>query len=262
MIELLPGERIDSLQIQGLRIIQNSSAPCFSVDAVLLSWFAAPKSGELAVDLGTGTGIVPLLLWGREEGCRVRALELMPQMADMAQRSVQLNNLAAQIEVRCGDLRADLPDEWRSAADIVTMNPPYFALGSGKASGDELRLAARHEYHGTLADWLAAAKRLLKPVGRIAMVHRAERLPDIRRALAKNGLSMQRLLPVAPYPGKAANLVLVQAGFAADAPIEEDTFYIYNAAGSSQDYSPAMAAIYRGGDIDERNSISGSHADR
>jgi len=102
----------------------------------------------------------------------------------------------------------------------------------------------------------------LKPAGRIAMVHRAERLPDIRRALAKNGLSMQRLLPVAPYPGKGANLVLVQAGFAADAPIEEDTFYIYNAAGNSQDYSPDMAAIYRGGDIDEWNSISGSHADR
>ena len=262
MIELLPGERTDSLQIQGLRIIQNSSAPCFSVDAVLLAWFAAPQPAEFAVDLGTGTGIVPLLLWGREQSCRIKAMELMPQMADMAQRSMQLNNLTEQIEVRCGDLRCDLPEDWLGKADLVTMNPPYFALGSGKACGDELRLAARHEYYGKLNDWISAASRLLKSSGRLAIVHRAERLADIRKCLKANSLHLQRVLPVAPYPGKAANLVLVQAGFDAVTSIEEDTFYIYEAAGNSQGYSPAMAAIYRGGEVDERNFISGSDADR
>ena len=179
--ELKPGERMDDLLVGGMKIIQNAKEFCFSLDAVLLAHFASAKAHAQTLDLGTGTGVIPLLLSGRVK--HVEALELNPVMAELASRNVVLNALQDKISVRQGDLcdiREFYPPEF---ADLVVSNPPYRPLSQGNLNELDGVARARHEITATLNDVVRAARYALKFRGRFAMVHLPERLGEILVAM-------------------------------------------------------------------------------
>ena len=209
--ELRDGERLDELQRNGYRIIQNKERFCFGMDAVLLSGFAQVKPGERVIDLGTGTGIIPLLLEAKYEGDHYTGLEIQRDMADMALRSVALNGLGHKITIIEGDIcnAGDLLG--LACFDVVTSNPPYMNDAHGLKNPDLPKAIARHEVLCTLEDVVREAARLLRPGGRFYMVHRPHRLIEIITALTSHKLEPKRMKLVHPYIDKEANMVLIEA---------------------------------------------------
>ena len=247
-IELKPGERIDELQRNGYGIIQSESNFRFGMDAVLLSGFAKVKRGEIAVDLGTGTGIIPILLEAKTEGKHFYGLELQPEMAEMASRSVRLNGLTEKIDIINGDICSLLPEkndpdarvkpeiteisyseklnatENKSTAgsidmlkalygrvNVVTSNPPYMKAEHGLKNPEDAKAIARHEVKCSLSDVCEAASRLLCSGGRFYMVHRPLRLPEIISEMKRFKMEPKRIKPVYPFIDKEANMVLIEA---------------------------------------------------
>ena len=203
-------ERLDDIG-RGMKVIQSSSTPCFSIDAVLLADFASENSPHHVVDLGTGTGIIPLLLSRRLPEARFTALELMPVMAAQAARSIALNGLENRIRVVEGDIKNADSLLGRECADLVVANPPYYKVGHGRMNRDPVFAAARQEVSCTLADVIVSASALLKSYGRFAMVIRAERVAEAIGYLIKCGLNPGRFRAVQPYCDKPANLALLEA---------------------------------------------------
>lgn len=204
------GERIDDLG-GGMKILQSSSTPCFAIDAILLTDFIRPASGARIIDLGTGTGIIPLLLSRKMPQARLAGVELVPLMCDLAERSVSLNGLSEMIEIIHGDLRKVARYFSREEADIVVANPPYYKVGCGRMNVAPCFIAARSEKYCTLTDVVLAADYLLKPLGLFYLVYRAERLAELMAALTGCRLNPERLRIVQPYVEREANLVLVEA---------------------------------------------------
>lgn len=169
---LLENERIDDLQRNGYRIIQNPEKFCFGMDAVLLSGFANVKQQEKALDLGTGTGIIPILLKAKTKGAHFTGLEIQKESADMARRSVVLNGLEKDIEIVTGDIKDASELFGASSFDIITTNPPYMIGQHGLQNGNEAKTIARHEILCDLEDILREGSRLLREHGRFYMVHR------------------------------------------------------------------------------------------
>ena len=207
--ELKPGERIDDLGRRGYKVIQNPDRFCFGVDAALLSWFSSVRDGERVIDLGTGTGIIPILMDARYACGSYVGLELMADMAEMAGRSVQLNGIEDHVEILQGDLRTASERFGKASFDVVTSNPPYMPVGAGLPNPDPGKAAARHEVFCTLDDVLREAAKLLKVGGRFYMVHRPARLPGILSGMKTYGIAPSRLVFVHPYAGKEASMVLV-----------------------------------------------------
>ncbi len=215
--QLRPGERIDDLQRSGYGIIQKEGAFCFGMDAVLLSGFAEVRKGETAVDLGTGTGIIPILLEAKTEGKLFYGIEIQPEMADMARRSAEMNGLGEKVLILDGDIKelltgtALLPAELFGKTDVVTSNPPYMKESHGLRNPDDALAIARHEVACTLEDVCGAASRLLRCGGRFYMVHRPQRLPEIITAMKEARLEPKRMKLVYPYADREANMVLIEA---------------------------------------------------
>ncbi len=215
--QLRPGERIDDLQRSGYGIIQKEGAFCFGMDAVLLSGFAEVRKGETAVDLGTGTGIIPILLEAKTEGKLFYGIEIQPEMADMARRSAEMNGLGEKVLILDGDIKelltgtALLPAELFGKTDVVTSNPPYMKESHGLRNPDDALAIARHEVACTLEDVCGAASRLLRCGGRFCMVHRPQRLPEIITAMKEARLEPKRMKLVYPYADREANMVLIEA---------------------------------------------------
>ncbi len=205
------GERIDELHRNGYQIIQKTDGFCFGMDAVLLSGFAAVKDGENALDLGTGTGIIPILLEAKTAGRHFSGLEIQHEMADMASRSVALNRLEDRIDIIEGDIREASRIFGRASFDVVTSNPPYMNDSHGLKNPDLPRAIARHEILCTLEDVIRETAALLRSGGRFYMVHRPRRLVDIICLLRQYGLEPKRLKFVHPFADKEANMVLVEA---------------------------------------------------
>ncbi len=210
-INLKPGERLDDLQRNGYQIIQTPEKFCFGMDAVLLSGFVKVKPGERVVDLGTGTGIIPLLLAGKYKPGKVYGLEIQAESADMAQRSVALNDLESIIEIKEGDIKEASKLFGASSFDIVTSNPPYMANSNGLQNPNEALAIARHEILCSLDDVVGQASALLKERGRFYMVHRPERLGEIFAALHKYRLEPKKMRLVHPYIDREPNMVLIEA---------------------------------------------------
>lgn len=210
-IDLKENERIDDLQKNGYRIIQNKDSFCFGMDAVLLSGFARVKQGERAVDLGTGTGIIPLLLEAKTEGEHFTGLEIQEEMAKMAGRSVALNHLEDKIEIVTGDIKEASRLFGAASFDVVTSNPPYMNDSHGLKNPELSKAIARHEVLCTLEDVVREAAKLLKPGGRFYMVHRPHRLIEIISSMTKYKLEPKRLKLVHPFADKEANMVLLEA---------------------------------------------------
>ena len=208
--ELKDRERLDDLEISGLHIIQSPDKFCFGMDAVLLSGFAYAKKGHRVIDLGTGTGILPLLLWAKTEGEHFTGLEIQEESADMARRSVVGNNIA-NIEIVDGDIKSADKLFKRQSFDVVTSNPPYMINEHGITNPDAPKQIARHEILCTLEDVVKAAAYLLKSNGKFFMVHRPFRLPEIFENLRKYRLEPKRMRLVYPQIDKEPNMVLVEA---------------------------------------------------
>lgn len=203
-------EKVEDLNLKGYRVIQDKSGFCFGSDAVLLARFAKPKKGAKVLDLCTGTGIIPVLLWGLYELSSVDAVEIVPEVADMAKRTMELNSLSENIRVRCADLK-DCPEIYgKKVFDAVTCNPPYMNKGGGLVNPKDKLALARHEIACTLDDVVKTAKSVLKPCGKLYMVHRADRMCDVICTMRKYSIEPKRMRIVYPSEERAASLILVE----------------------------------------------------
>lgn len=211
IIKLKEQERLDDLQRNGYKIIQNRDAFCFGMDAVLLSGFTIVKEGETVLDLGTGTGIIPILLEAKTKGKHFTGLEIQVDMADMARRSVALNRLEERICIEQGDIKEASRIFGAASFDVVTSNPPYMNDSHGLKNPYLPKAVARHEVLCTLDDVVREAARLLRPGGRFYMVHRPHRLIEIITVLTSYRLEPKRMKMVHPYVDREANIVMIEA---------------------------------------------------
>lgn len=209
-INLKPNERLDDLQRNGYYIIQDPKRFCFGMDAVLLSEFATVKEHERVIDLGTGTGVIPLLLEARTKGDHFVGLEIQEDSADMARRSIAYNHLEEKIEIVTGDIKDASKQFGASSFDIVITNPPYMTNCHGLVNPDQAKAIARHEILCSLDDVVREASRLLNTAGRFYMVHRPFRLAEIFAKMQEYKLEPKRMRLVYPYVDKEPNMVLIE----------------------------------------------------
>lgn len=206
---ILEHERLDDLQ-NGYMLIQNPEQFCFGIDAVLLAWFAKVKPGEKVLDMGTGTGIVPILLKARYPQGRYTGLEIQADSAEMARRSVAYNQLEDDITITTGDIREAASIFGGASFEVVTTNPPYMIGSHGLTGENRAKTIARHETLCSLEDVIAQASRLLNEHGRFYMVHRPFRLAEIFHVMIQYKIEPKRMRLVHPYAEKEPNLVLIE----------------------------------------------------
>jgi len=241
-ISLKPGERMDDLQIKGYRIIQDSDRFCFGMDAVLLSGFARVRAGEKVLDLGTGTGILPLLLEAKTQAEHLSGLEIQDESADMARRSVAYNRLTDKIEIVTGDIKEAASIFGSASFEVVTVNPPYMASSHGLLNPGSAKAVARHEVLCTLDDVLRESARILKSKGRFYMVHRPQRLVEIFSGMTAYKIEPKRMRLVHPHPGKVPNMVLIEGMRDGNPQLNVDPpLFIFDEAGK---YTAKFNEIY------------------
>lgn len=210
-IELKEGERFDDLQKNGYRIIQDARRFCFGMDAVLLAGFTKVKPKERVLDLGTGTGIIPMLLRGKTKGESFVGLEIQAESADMADRSVRFNHLEDSVRIVTGDIKEADQIFGTASFHVVTSNPPYMIAEHGLQNPMEAKAIARHEIMCTLEDVVSQASRLLMPNGRFYLIHRPFRMAEIITCLCRYGLEPKRMRLVYPTIEQEPTMVLIEA---------------------------------------------------
>lgn len=209
-VEIKDYERVDDLHRNGYMLIQDPKRFCFGVDAVLLSGFATAKKGDKVLDLGTGTGIIPILMSAKTKAEHFSALEIQPESAEMARRSVLLNDLQDKIDIVEGDIKKAAEIFRPSYFDVITTNPPYMNFEGGLKNNFDPKTIARHEVLCSLDDIAAAAQRLLKFGGHFFMVHRPHRLTDIMCTLREHKIEPKKIRFVQPYLNREPNMVLIE----------------------------------------------------
>ncbi|MBO5094644.1 MAG: tRNA1(Val) (adenine(37)-N6)-methyltransferase [Lachnospiraceae bacterium] len=240
--ELKPGERLDDLQRSHLHIIQSPEKFCFGMDAVLLSGFAKAKPGESVADLGTGTGIIPILMSAKTQAEHLTGLEIQPESADMARRSVCLNGLENRITIVEGDIKEASNLLGAAAFDVVTCNPPYMIGQHGLVNPKAPKAIARHEILCTLEDVVREAAKLLRPGGKFYLVHRPFRLAEIIGMLLTYRLEPKRMRLVYPFVDKEPNMVLLEASRGGNSRMTvEPPLIVYKEPGV---YMPEIYEIY------------------
>lgn len=218
-ITLKENERIDDLQRNGYRIIQNPDKFCFGMDAVLLSAWAKAEPGMKILDMGTGTGVIPILMEARceneirnndKEKCHFTGLEIQPDMAEMADRSVKLNDISGSVKIVCGDIKKASEIFGAASFDVITCNPPYMNENHGLKNPDDSKAIARHELLCTLEDVIREASKCLVSGGKFYMVHRPHRLTEIIETMKKYHIEPKRMRMVHPHIGDEAKMVLIE----------------------------------------------------
>lgn len=241
-VEIKEGERVDDLERNGYGVIQNPDKFCFGIDAVLLSSFAIAKRDEVVIDLGTGTGIIPILMEAKSEARQFRGLEIQKESVNMAKRSVKMNNQQDKIEIVHGDIKEASSIFGQGIFDVVTSNPPYMINSSGIVNPDKPKAIARHEILCTLEDVVREGSKLLKTNGRMYMVHRPTRLVEIFTTLTKYKLEPKRMRLVCPFVDKEPNMVLIEAIKGAKSMIKvEKPLIVYKSVG---EYTDEIYDIY------------------
>jgi len=242
-MELKENERIDDLELNGLKIIQNTDGFCFGMDSVLLSDFAKEiRNGATVLDLGTGTGILGILLCGKTNLKKVTGIEVQKEVAEMASRSIILNNLKDRFEIINDNIKnLDKYFELGSIDAIVT-NPPYKKPNSGLINENKAKLISRHEIEASLEDFIKISSKLLKNSGELYMVHRPERLADIIELMRKYKLEPKKLKMVSPNVNKEPNLILIKAVKNGKPFLKlEKNLYVYDEKGN---YTKDILKIY------------------
>ena len=209
-VSLKSTERIDDLQRAGLKIIQDTGRFCFGMDAVLLSCFAKAQGGASVLDLGTGTGILPILMSAKTGAAKLTGLEIQEESADMADRSVRLNGLEDRVSIVKGDIKEAGRIFPRASFDVITCNPPYLQGDHGIVNPGDAKAIARHEILCTLEDVISQSEILLKPGGHFYMVHRPFRLSEIMCLMHGYHLEPKRMRLVYPEADKEPNMVLIE----------------------------------------------------
>lgn len=237
---LKTGERIDQIGFSDLKLIQKPDEFCYGVDAVILADFASRKKVKYAVDLGTGTGIVPLIMSHKTDAEKLYGIEYQQDSYDRALRNSRLNGLEDRLDFINDNVSSFKGlEEW---ADVVTTNPPYMEYHGGLTNNNSAKTIARHEVAGTLEDFIRCACRILKNKGDFYMVHRPSRLVDIFYLCRKYHLEPKEIRLVAPIKGKPANIVLVHCVKNGGAELKFlSELYIYKEKGV---YSDEIQAIY------------------
>lgn len=210
-MNLKENERIDDLNRCGYKIIQNTSKFCFGMDAVLLSSFAKANEGDKVIDLGTGTGIIPILMEAKTKADSFIGLEIQEESVDMAKRSVLMNGQEKKITIVYGDIKTASKDLGAAMFDVVTTNPPYMNNSHALVNPNEAKAIARHEIMCDLEDVVREGAKLLKVGGKMYMVHRPFRLIEIVSEMKKYKLEPKRIRFVHPYVDKEPNMVLIEA---------------------------------------------------
>lgn len=237
-------ERIDDLQLAGLKLIQNPEWFCFGVDAVLLSDFAKSgmKKGAYVVDFCTGNGIIPVLLSAKTQAESITGLEIQGCVADLALRNVRLNKLDEKLHILKEDVKNATELFGKGTVDYITCNPPYKEADGGLKNADDVVTIARHEVLLKLEDIIISAEKILKPGGKIALIHRPERLIDIIWLMRQNKIEPKRLRFVHPYAEKTATMILIEgAKHGGKKLFLEPPLYIYD---ENRNYTEEINRIY------------------
>lgn len=261
-IKLKENERIDDLEINNMKIIQNKNGFCFGIDSVLLSDFAKEiKSGSRVVDLGTGTGILGILLCAKTNLSEIIGIEIQEEVAEMAQRSIKVNHLENRFKILNTDIKKIIEknkikdDEInnienekeknyleRNCFDYVVTNPPYKKMNTGKINENEKQLISRHELKANLNDFIKTASYLLKDKGTLFMVHRPERLVDILEKMRDHKIEPKEIRFVYPKINTEPNLILIKAVKNANPFLKIDKpLYVYKEDGT---YTDEILKIY------------------
>ncbi len=241
---IYPNERVDDLQLDGLRIIQNPEWFCFGTDAVLLADYAKDsiKKGAKVLDLCSGNGIIPILLSAKSQAGKIYGLEIQNPVAEMANRSVKLNHLEDKIEMICGDLKTSENYFSRSFFNNIVCNPPYKEAGGGLINKNDPVTLARHEILCSLEDIIRVSSILLEPYGKLYMIHRPERLADILCLMRQHRIEPKRLRFVHPMPDKTATMILVEGAYCGKPKLFLDPpLYIYK---KPNEYTDELLHIY------------------
>ena len=214
MFDLREGETLDELLINGMRLIQKKDGFRYTSDAVLLAYFADARINDRVVDLGSGTGIIPFLLAGRERSLCVYGLEIQPDLVEMARRSAAINGLAERVRMLFMDLRDQ--NALRTLSDsgkfqLATANPPYWEAGRGRLNADASSALSRHQLTGSLSDFVGAAKVLLADKGRLALIYISQELPDVLELLNSRGFKPSRIRFIHSRADQPAEKVLIEA---------------------------------------------------
>lgn len=246
---LKENERIDDLQYKGLKIIQNTKGFCFGIDSVILSDFAKNiKKGSKVVDLGTGTGIIGLLLCKKTELKEIVGVEIQKEVAEMANRSIKLNKLEDKFKILNTDINKIFEDKLleKNKFDVVVMNPPYKEKGTGKINEVDSKIISRHEVKATLSDFIKVASNLLKDKGEIYIVHKPERMPDIIQKMRENKIEPKEIKTVYSNKKTEASLILIKGIKGANKFFKIlEPLYIYE---ENEEYTKEIKEIYNIGE--------------
>lgn len=235
-------ECVDDLQLDGLRIIQKKEGFKFGMDAVLLSDFAKDSPSKRTVDLCTGTGIVAILLSAKTKTPYICGVEIQKSIADMAKRSTELNGISDRVEIVEADLKDATTILGKVSFDKVVVNPPYMKGGTGNVNDEDMKTISRHEIFCDIDDVIKAAAGLLVPKGKLFMVHRPQRLPDIMEAMRKYKIEPKRMRLVAPSVGKVPNLLLIEGMLGGGSELRfMPQLYVYDENGN---YTEEINKIY------------------
>ncbi len=244
-IPIKENERIDDLQYKDLKIIQETDGFCFGIDSILLSDFAKNiKKNSKVADLGTGTGIIGLLLCKKTNLAEMTGIEIQEDVANMAERSIKLNNLEEKFRIINSNINEIFSKKLleKNVFDVVVMNPPYKEVGTGEINENEKKLISRHEIKANLSDFIKTASGLLKGKGELYIVHKPERMPDIIQKLRENKIEPKELRVVYSNKNSEASLILIKAVKGGKKFLKIDRpLYIYNESGQ---YSDEIKQIY------------------
>jgi len=235
-------ETLDTLFGGRLKIIQRRGGYRFSIDALLLAHFAEPRAGDRIIDLGTGCGIIPLILIFRKKAERVMGVEIQPSLANLARRNAALNRLSNRIQLLEKDLKNLKGNKWKETFDLVISNPPYRKVGAGRMNPQIEKALARHEIKATLEDVLHCARYLLKEKGRLIMIYPASRAIDLLQEMRRFHLEPKRLQFVHSHTKGEARLFMVEALKEGRAQVKVvPPFFVYDAEGK---YTPEAQKLF------------------